>query len=581
MASPDFSRSKSLNIIPSRKLQEKLLAVEQSEESLEVKNLKIISYNRFAESNIPVEYWDLKMEKDFVGDPRLLNKYNEIVGDLKNTYINGTSVCFAGAHGLGKQISLETELPTPYGFIKLKDLKVGDKLFDEKGNICNVIELHPINLSPESYKLIFDDGSEVDACADHLWLTWDRYSRCDKENGKSKVRNTKEILNTLKLPGPQQITNHSIECCKPINYDEKKQIIDPYVLGCWLGDGTTNTGDITSMDAEILDQILQAGYSVNIKKCTISRMKINKSRVYRIGNLKKNKGLLKAQLENYSLICNKHIPDDYLYGSYNQRLSLLQGLLDTDGSCNPGGGIEYCTVLPNLANQVLELINSLGIKSKIKINESWLYDKRCKDRYRITFTTKLPVFRLSRKLKNIRLDKKQLSRTEHRFINKVIPIDPIPMRCITVDSPSHLFLITRSFIPTHNTMAATNILKKVNLKGYSAQYTTLSDVVNVLTQGSSEEKFLARRELCMVDFLTIDEWDSRFFSTENAADLYARTLESIFRTRISNKLPTFMCTNSPNVLEAFNGPLKESIGSLISGYMKTFIVFGEDIRSRK
>lgn len=130
------------------------------------------------------------------------------------------------------------------------------------------------------------------------------------------------------------------------------------------------------------------------------------------------------------------------------------------------------------------------------------------------------------------------------------------------------------------TMTTTCILKKASQKGYNCLYTTLSDVVNVLTAADSEEKFLARKELTMVDFLVIDEFDSRFIATDNAADLYARTLEGVFRTRSQNKLPTLMCTNSPNILETFSGALKQSIGSLMKGYLKIFPVLGEDHRPK-
>jgi len=128
--------------------------------------------------------------------------------------------------------------------------------------------------------------------------------------------------------------------------------------------------------------------------------------------------------------------------------------------------------------------------------------------------------------------------------------------------------------------AVTSILKKACQKGYDCQYNNLSDIVNVLIQASGEDKFIARRELCMVDFLVIDEFDSRFMQSENAAELYARTLESIFRTRAQNKLPTLMCTNSPNIIEAFDGPLKDSIQSLMTGYLKIFPVFGDDYRKK-
>jgi DNA replication protein DnaC len=84
----------------------------------------------------------------------------------------------------------------------------------------------------------------------------------------------------------------------------------------------------------------------------------------------------------------------------------------------------------------------------------------------------------------------------------------------------------------------------------------------------------------MVDFLVIDEFDSRFIQSDNAADLYARTLEGIFRTRSQNKIPTLMCTNSPNIIETFNGSLKNSVDSLFNGYLNIFPVFGEDYRKK-
>ena len=134
---------------------------------------------------------------------------------------------------------------------------------------------------------------------------------------------------------------------------------------------------------------------------------------------------------------------------------------------------------------------------------------------------------------------------------------------------------------TGKSFTATSILKKTCQKGYSALYSDLSSVISVLTQASNEDKFLSKRELCMVDFLVLDEVDSRFMATDNAADLFARSLEGIFRTRSSNKLPTLICTNSPNVLEAFNGSLKASVSSLFSGYMEIFPVFGADHRGIK
>lgn len=130
------------------------------------------------------------------------------------------------------------------------------------------------------------------------------------------------------------------------------------------------------------------------------------------------------------------------------------------------------------------------------------------------------------------------------------------------------------------TSMTTCILKKAANKGYSCLYTTLGDIISIFTQASGQEKFLARRELLLVDFLVIDEVDSRFVATESASDLYARNLEGIFRIRSSNKLPTLMSTNSPNIVESFSGELKASLGSLIQGNMEEFAVFGNDFRKK-
>ena len=128
------------------------------------------------------------------------------------------------------------------------------------------------------------------------------------------------------------------------------------------------------------------------------------------------------------------------------------------------------------------------------------------------------------------------------------------------------------------TLTLTGILKKASAKGYTALYTTLSDAVSVMTSAPHEDRYLAKRELTMVDFLVLDEFDERYMATENAADLYARTLEGIFRTRSQNKMPTYLSTNSPNVIESFTGSLKASLDSLMNGYLEMVPIFGQDFR---
>lgn len=124
---------------------------------------------------------------------------------------------------------------------------------------------------------------------------------------------------------------------------------------------------------------------------------------------------------------------------------------------------------------------------------------------------------------------------------------------------------------------ALNILKRAVEKGYTCHYSTLSDIVSALITSDSQEKYISRNQLLTVDFLVVDEFDPRFMGSENAADLYGRILEDIFRTRSQNLMPIIMCTNSPNVIESFHGPIKKSIESLMN-YVKIIPVIGKDFR---
>lgn len=128
------------------------------------------------------------------------------------------------------------------------------------------------------------------------------------------------------------------------------------------------------------------------------------------------------------------------------------------------------------------------------------------------------------------------------------------------------------------TTTVVNILKKAAHKNYSCLYTTLTDIINSLIDSPNEEKFLARKELTSVDFLVIDEFDSRHMGNSTmSTDLFGKTFEHVFRTRTQNKMPVIMCSNSPNIVEAFTGPIKQSIESLMSG-IKIFTVLGKDFR---
>lgn len=129
------------------------------------------------------------------------------------------------------------------------------------------------------------------------------------------------------------------------------------------------------------------------------------------------------------------------------------------------------------------------------------------------------------------------------------------------------------------TMVASCILKRVVEPGdFSGLYVNLTDIIHVMLTCPPDEKVAAREHLLDVDFLVIDEFDTRFMGSENAADLFGRILEPIMRARIQNRMPLFFCTNSSKVEASFSGPLQASIESLMNVVKLVPIIGGEDAR---
>lgn len=130
-------------------------------------------------------------------------------------------------------------------------------------------------------------------------------------------------------------------------------------------------------------------------------------------------------------------------------------------------------------------------------------------------------------------------------------------------------------------LACCCILKRaVEIGSYSALYVNLVDIIHVMLATPSETKSQARELLLNVDFLVIDEMDSRFMGSENAADLFGRILEPIMRTRIQNRMPLFFCTNTSKIQESFSGPLQASMDSLMNLVKLIPVIGGADAREK-
>lgn len=356
--------------------------------------------------------------------------------------------------GTGKGQLYDDELLTPVGFKKFRDLRVGDKVISGTGNVANVVGIFP-KPKMEVYELTFNDGSKVKCSKDHIWHV---QTRDDRVRG-NKYRNVelKDMLHNFRVENDNRC-NYSIDYVPKIDCFEKKDLlIDPYILGVLIGDGCINGSNgvmLTTPDQEILDTIIQKlpdGYIFSHKKdYSYTLTSDSRNRTGRTLNIK-------IYLQKYGLYGKKShekfIPNDYLYSSYNDRLELLRGLLDTDGyAC--GKDAEYSTTSLQLAKNVCELVHSLGGYCSInKKNLSGYRNEdgefiKCKDSYRliVQFSANHPnPFKLKRKADNFH-PKRTIWR---RFITNIEYVGDDETVCIYIDDPSHLY-ITNDYVITHN-----------------------------------------------------------------------------------------------------------------------------------
>jgi len=348
----------------------------------------------------------------------------------------------------GKALALDTPVPTPLGWRTMGDLAPGDPVFDETGAPTVVVAATPPMLGRPCREVIFSDGQRVVADASHQWVTVDkngrRYGRV-----RAGIRTTDEIARTIRVGGE---LNHHIPLAGPAHYPARLDLpIEPYTLGAWLGDGTTTKAEITCCDVEILEQISGDGFAV--------RRLAYAPHLYRIGGTGHTRdvtsgryvrnGSLSSRLRELGMMDGKYVPRAYLEAGVGQRLALLQGLMDTDGFVHHvAGRCEFTSINKGLADGVVELAASLGFRPVKSVGRAMLNGIDHGAKHRVEFTPDRPVFRLTRKLAR----QKPASARFHRFrsIDVVREVASVPVRCIEVASPLGMFLVSRSFIPTHN-----------------------------------------------------------------------------------------------------------------------------------
>jgi hypothetical protein len=388
---------------------------------------------------------------------------------------------YGGTPGGGKRLSIDTLVPVPVdvdasGYKRHGELCVGDRVFGADGFEKRVLEVHPIVEAQECYDVEFDTGEVIHADADHNWLTWTRLDRSRqlrgteewRENRKARrasravkesknpgvsrsiteinkhreyeirqpapnVKTTRQILDTLYRQDGG--LNHSVDVVKPVYGAEVDLPVAPYLFGLWLGDGSTGKLEIGMLDSDWNELYKYVPLPRNTRKETSESGR--RKQTFTVCSF--------SELRWASKIGRKHIPAIYMRASYNQRLELLRGLMDTDGTCDVRGQCEFGFSNYELAQGALDLVNSLGIKCTMRVKE--MKKESHNTHYRMKFIADVPVFKLQRKLCRQRGVVRETC--NRRYIKSVVPRVPTRMNCITVED--NLYCVGSTFIVTHNT----------------------------------------------------------------------------------------------------------------------------------
>lgn len=321
-------------------------------------------------------------------------------------------------------LPLDTEVPTPQGFKTIGELQVGDEVFGPDGLPTKVVAKSDVWHGRELYEVTTDDGEVLRCDGGHLWAY---RSDTNLRKGRTVVATARELAQWSKANKPC-LPRHA-----PVQYEAQQLLVDPYVLGAWLGDGTTGLGRMTSHpdDAPFMrSQFEAAGFETTTLADDYS---------FGVTGLR-------AQLRDIGVLEHKHIPAQYLRGSVEQRMALLQGLMDTDGTVTTAGQCSFQNTNQELAVGVRELLHSLGVKARL----CSYFDAR--ERH----ASRQVDYRVNFKLKDAARMPRKAQRTYTPTDKRCRSIDVRAtgetgsVQCITVAREDGLFLVGRGHVVTHN-----------------------------------------------------------------------------------------------------------------------------------
>lgn len=403
---------------------------------------------------------------------------------ITNGFKAADLVIVAGRPSMGKALALDTPIPAPSSWTTMGSLRVGDQVFDELGRPCTVTLATPVMHGHECYEVEFSDGTAIVADEDHLWLTWDRAARREYDHhhpdgppypgdwprwSPSRVSRERQSFRELRSSGttgaaigtvpdirePAPITtrwlagtlreqgehNHAIPAAQPLEFPEVVLPLHPYVLGCLLGDGDAAESGLVACDPQDVDWLRDtlAGLGYETSPC-------DDDGHFYVRGIRRHWAALR-------LDDGEEIPKEYIRSSRQQRLALVQGMVDARGAVDAHGAYRFTSASQALVMGFVEVARSLGLVPRIRQRSR--LGEPSETAYEVILPSSTPLAQLPRKQRQARdsWGPEQIS----RYVVDVRPVRSVPVRCIQVDSPSHLYLAGRGCVPTHNTSFALNV----------------------------------------------------------------------------------------------------------------------------
>lgn len=400
-----------------------------------------------------------------------INIGKPIQGEIYNKVINGAEAgaltIRSGSSGLGKALLNSTIIPTPEGYKRVDEIKVGDYLFDAFGKPTKVLGVYPQGRKEVNF-VRFKDGRVAFCCEEHLWSYCTSGQKFNAKKNRNFYTKTLKELKNIPLKNNDGGYNILVPMNYAVEYSAKEHFIPPYVFGLALGDGSfrqhkNNKSFQYSSEDDFLPKCIGEQMGWIVKKASEKNFTWYFAKKEKQNNQfdKINVWVEDFLIEHPELInCkseDKFIPNSYLFDSIENRFELLNGLLDSDGSVDIKGRISYTTNSIKLRDNIVELAQSLGFKISIRVDSH----KNTSICYNIGITgrpeDKVKLFKLPRKKEKIINWFNSSKRKENNDFNAIVEIGSCKcteeMTCFYVDNKEHLFLMN-NYIVTHNTRQA-------------------------------------------------------------------------------------------------------------------------------